>query len=102
MTSLHLPNGFLFSSHTAGIKASGRPDLALALAPQGASAAAVFTRNQVVAAPVIVGRENLRSSNGTIHALIVNSGNANCATGALGMRTPDPRRVRVVAREHAR
>ena len=61
-------------------------DLALALAPQGASAAAVFTRNQVVAAPVVVGRENLLSSNGTIHALIVNSGNANCATGALGIK----------------
>jgi len=83
---LHIPNGFLFSSTTAGIKASGRPDLALALAPKGASAAAVFTSNQVVAAPVIVGRENLRASNGNVHALIVNAGNANCATGASGIK----------------
>ncbi|HEV2961655.1 MAG TPA: bifunctional glutamate N-acetyltransferase/amino-acid acetyltransferase ArgJ [Candidatus Angelobacter sp.] len=83
---MHIPEGFLFSAGTAGIKASGRPDLALALAPEGASAAAVFTRNQVVAAPVIVGRENLRTSNGKIYALIVNSGNANCATGALGIK----------------
>src|SRR5689334_16718529 len=47
-----LPKGFLFSSRTAGIKASGKPDLALAIAPDGASAAAMFTRNQVVAAPL--------------------------------------------------
>jgi glutamate N-acetyltransferase/amino-acid N-acetyltransferase len=84
--NLHIPEGFLFSSCIAGIKASGRPDLALALAPQGASAAAVFTRNQVVAAPVIIGRENLRNSKGKIHALLVNAGNANCATGALGLK----------------
>lgn len=83
--NLRLPEGFLFSSCTAGIKASGRPDLALALVPQGASAAAMFTRNQVVAAPVTVGRENLRRSQGQIHALIVNAGNANCATGAPGI-----------------
>ncbi|HEV3041474.1 MAG TPA: bifunctional glutamate N-acetyltransferase/amino-acid acetyltransferase ArgJ [Candidatus Angelobacter sp.] len=84
--NLHLPEGFLFSSGTAGIKASGRPDLALALIPKGASAAAMFTRNQMVAAPVVVGRENLRRAKGKIHALIVNSGNANCATGLLGLK----------------
>lgn len=84
--NLHLPQGFLFSSATAGIKASGRPDLALALVPEGASAAAMFTRNQMVAAPIVVGRENLRSSKGKIHALIVNSGNANCATGTAGLK----------------
>jgi len=84
--NIHPPQGFLFSSATAGIKASGRPDLALALAPEGASAAAMFTRNQMVAAPVIIGRENLRSSKGRIHALIVNSGNANCATGVVGLK----------------
>ena len=82
----YLPQGFLFSSTTAGIKASGRPDLALALVPGGASAAAMFTRNRMVAAPVIVGRENLRTSKGKIHALIVNSGNANCATGSVGLK----------------
>jgi len=74
--NIHPPQGFLFSSATA----------ALALAPEGASAAAMFTRNQMVAAPVVVGRENLRSSKGRIHALIVNSGNANCATGAVGLK----------------
>lgn len=95
--NLHVPEGFLFSSCIAGIKASGKPDLAVALAPLGATAAAMFTRNQVVAAPVTVGRENLRSSNGKIHALIVNAGNANCATGAPGIKA-----ARTVCREVAR
>ncbi len=82
---LQLPAGFLFSACVAGIKASGRPDLALALVPDGASAAAVFTRNQVVAAPVTVGREHLQASHGHVDALIVNAGNANCATGKPGL-----------------
>ena len=81
-----LPKGFLFSATTAGIKASGKSDLALAVAPDGASAAAMFTRNQVVAAPLVVDREHLRRSRGRIHAVIVNSGNANCATGAPGIK----------------
>src|SRR6267142_813894 len=81
------PAGFLFSATTAGIKPSGKPDLALALAPNGASAAAMFTRNQVVAAPVIVGRKNLQISKGKVRAVIVNAGNANCATGVPGLKS---------------
>ncbi len=83
--SLHVPRGFLFASTTAGIKESGNPDVALVEAPQGANAAAMFTSNRVVAAPVTVGREHLRASRGRIRALIVNAGNANCATGADGL-----------------
>jgi glutamate N-acetyltransferase/amino-acid N-acetyltransferase len=84
--STNPPQGFLFSACTAGIKASGNPDLALALAPDGASAAAMFTRNQIVAAPITVGREHLRRGQGLIRALIVNAGNANCATGKQGLK----------------
>ena len=84
--SANPPKGFLFSACTAGIKASGNPDLALALAPDGASAAAIFTRNQIVAAPVTVGREHLRRAQGLMRALIVNAGNANCATGKQGLK----------------
>jgi glutamate N-acetyltransferase / amino-acid N-acetyltransferase len=83
---IHLPRGFLFSACAAGIKASGKPDLAFAYAPDGASAAAMFTRNQVVAAPLVVDREHLRASKGQMRALIVNAGNANCATGAQGIK----------------
>ena len=93
---MKLPKGFLFSATTAGIKASGKPDLAFAFAPEGAAAAAMFTRNQVVAAPLIVDREHLRLSRGRIHALIVNAGNANCATGAQGIRA-----AKTVCREMA-
>ena len=81
-----VPRGFLFAAAIAGIKASGRPDLALALVPSGASAAALFTRNRVVAAPLEVGRKSLRASKGLVRVVLVNSGNANCATGADGKR----------------
>ena len=80
------PKGFQFSSTTAGIKASGKPDLALILAAPGTSADALFTKNLVVAAPVEVGRRALSRSRGHVRAVVVNSGNANCATGSAGLR----------------
>jgi glutamate N-acetyltransferase/amino-acid N-acetyltransferase len=80
-----LPLGFLWSAVKAGIKASGRSDVALAEAPLGASAAAMFTRNRVAAAPVVVGRAHLRRNRGHVRAVLVNAGNANCATGAAGI-----------------
>jgi glutamate N-acetyltransferase/amino-acid N-acetyltransferase len=82
-----LPRGFSFSALTANIKASGRPDLALADAGTNASAAALFTKNRVVAAPLEVGRASLLGTGGKVRALIVNSGNANCATGPEGRRS---------------
>jgi glutamate N-acetyltransferase/amino-acid N-acetyltransferase len=81
-----LPEGFSFSAVCAGIKASGRPDLALIEACPGTTAAALFTRNRVVAAPLVVGRASLAASRGSVRAVIVNSGNANCATGRAGIR----------------
>jgi len=80
-----LPLGFMWSAVKAGIKASGRSDVALAEAPLGASAAAMFTRNRVVAAPVEVGRAHLRKNKGRVRAVLVNAGNANCATGPQGI-----------------
>src|SRR5579864_8461790 len=84
-SELHIPRGFLFAAGLAGIKASGKPDLAYAEAPTGATAAAMFTTNRVVAAPVEIGRSHLRSSKGRVRAVLVNSGNANCATGPRGL-----------------
>lgn len=81
---LYIPNGFQFAAVKAGIKASGTLDLAIAEAPIGASAAAMFTTNRVCAAPVVLGKEHLRRTRGRIRAVIVNAGNANCATGAAG------------------
>ena len=99
---IRLPLGFSFSAVAAGIKVSGRPDLALVevwgRAPSrvqaerrsavsgSATAAALFTRNRVVAAPVEVGRAALFSTGGRIRAILVNSGNANCATGRAGIQ----------------
>jgi glutamate N-acetyltransferase / amino-acid N-acetyltransferase len=80
-----VPAGFRLGATTCGIKQSGSPDLALIHVPEGASAAAVFTTNRLCAAPVIVGREHLASSQGRTHAVIVNAGNANCATGEPGL-----------------
>jgi glutamate N-acetyltransferase/amino-acid N-acetyltransferase len=70
----------------AGLKASGRPDLALAAACSGTTAAAVFTKNRVVAAPLEVDRTALRTARGRVRVVLVNSGNANCATGPAGIK----------------
>jgi glutamate N-acetyltransferase/amino-acid N-acetyltransferase len=81
-----LPKGFSFSALAAGIKVSGRLDLALVESAPGTTAAALFTQNLVVAAPVEVGRGHLAKTRGRARAVIVNSGNANCATGDAGVR----------------
>jgi glutamate N-acetyltransferase / amino-acid N-acetyltransferase len=83
---IRLPLGFSFAAVAAGIKVSGRPDLALVEAAGGATAVALFTKNRVVAAPVEVGRAALRSTGGRVRAVVVNSGNANCATGRAGIQ----------------
>ena len=95
--TIHLPKGFSFSAVKAGIKASGRPDVALASVPSGASAAALFTKNRVVAAPLVVGRSSLAKTRGHVGAVIVNAGNANCATGKAGIEA-----CQEVCRETAR
>jgi glutamate N-acetyltransferase/amino-acid N-acetyltransferase len=84
-----VPLGFRFAAVRAGIKPSGKPDLACIVTDtdEAASAAALFTSNRVVAAPVTVGRAHLSSNGGRVRAVVVNSGNANCATGALGLAT---------------
>jgi glutamate N-acetyltransferase/amino-acid N-acetyltransferase len=58
----------------------------------------MFTTNQFVAAPVIVGRRNLKQSGGRLRAVVVNSGNANCATGDAGLLAAD-NTCHVLARE---
>ena len=80
-----LPRGFLWGAVRAGIKASGAPDLAAVLVPSGGQAAALFTSNSVVAAPITVGREHLAATSGKLGAVLVNAGNANCATGSAGL-----------------
>jgi len=80
-----LPGGFLWGAARAGIKASGNPDLACALVEGVAQATAMYTSNQVVAAPVTVGRKHLAVTRGRVGLVLVNAGNANCATGQAGI-----------------
>jgi glutamate N-acetyltransferase / amino-acid N-acetyltransferase len=87
------PAGFRAAGVAAGIKATGAPDVALIVADAMAVGAALFTTNQVQAAPVTVSREHLTRSGGQVRAVLVNSGCANACTGPEGLS---------VARESAR
>lgn len=80
-----LPLGFRFAAVRAGIKPSGKDDFAVAVADTTASAAAMFTSNRVVAAPIAVGRRHMERSRGRVRVVAVNAGNANCATGQVGI-----------------
>jgi len=79
-----LPRGFRFAATACGLKKTGALDLAIFSSDVPASAAAVFTQNLVVAAPVLICKQHLRASKGRMRAVVVNAGNANCATGAQG------------------
>jgi glutamate N-acetyltransferase/amino-acid N-acetyltransferase len=86
LTAETLPGGFVWGAVRAGIKASGNPDLAAAVTTGGvAVGAAMYTSNRVVAAPVTVGRRHLQATGGRVGAVLVNAGNANCATGEPGI-----------------
>ncbi len=74
--------GFLANGIAAGIKKDGGRDLALIYSEKPACADGVFTANTFKAAPVILARERIK--NGYAQAIVVNSGNANAATGAEG------------------
>ena len=78
---MKLPVGYKYASVYAGIrKEPDRHDVALIVPDAIASAAAVFTTNVVQAAPVHLARSNLNASRGRVAAILVNAGNANCAT----------------------
>ena len=79
------PSGFQAAGITAGLKDSGKPDLALVLAPQGAVCAGTFTTSEVRAACVDLCAERLQSSAGRCRAVLINSGQANACTGDRGL-----------------
>jgi glutamate N-acetyltransferase/amino-acid N-acetyltransferase len=81
--SITVPQGFRASGVVAGLKASGRPDVAVVVndGPRH-DAAAVFTSNRVVAAPVTWSRQVL--TDGRVDAVVLNSGGANACTGPQG------------------
>jgi glutamate N-acetyltransferase/amino-acid N-acetyltransferase len=77
---VNLPLGFRYAATYAGLRKIKKDDLALIVSDTPAVAAAVFTQNRVAAAPVVLARKNLRTSRGKACAILVNAGNANCAT----------------------
>jgi len=77
---VNLPLGYRYSTLYAGIRKVAKPDLTLIVSDSPASAAAVFTTNKVEAAPVTLSRQHLKESGGIARAILVNAGNANCAT----------------------
>jgi glutamate N-acetyltransferase / amino-acid N-acetyltransferase len=77
---VNLPLGYRYSSVYAGIRKLAKDDLALIVPDTPASAAAVFTQNRVQAAPVRIARFHLAQSRGLVSAVLINAGNANCAT----------------------
>ncbi|MHB8766104.1 MAG: bifunctional glutamate N-acetyltransferase/amino-acid acetyltransferase ArgJ [Deferrisomatales bacterium] len=83
------PRGFRFGAVEAAVKKPGRLDLGVVWCEVDAAVAGVFTRNRVVAAPVVLCREGV--ARGTARAILVNSGNANACTGDRGLA--DARRL---------
>jgi glutamate N-acetyltransferase / amino-acid N-acetyltransferase len=85
---LATPRGFRGAAATVGIKKAAETlDLGLLFSDSGeTSAAGVFTTNRAAAAPVIYSRAALRASRGRARAVVVNSGNANAATGRAGLK----------------
>ena len=77
--------GFTAGATAAGLKGNGQLDLALVYSAQNCVTAAMFTQNQVAAAPVIVDRETLARDNRAIRAVVVNAKNANACTGQPGI-----------------
>jgi glutamate N-acetyltransferase/amino-acid N-acetyltransferase len=75
-----LPLGFRYSATFAGIRKIVKDDLALIVSDTPATAAAVFTQNRVAAGPVEIARKNVRAARGRMRGILVNAGNANCAT----------------------
>jgi len=78
------PQGFLANGLASGIKRSGKLDLGLIVSDVPAVTAGVFTKNSIKAAPLVVTMKHIKKGVG--HAVLVNSGNANCYTGAAGLK----------------
>ena len=77
---MNLPLGYRYAAAYAGIRKTKKNDLALIVSDTPASTAALFTKNSVQAAPVKLARKQLVESGGVASAILVNAGNANCAT----------------------
>jgi glutamate N-acetyltransferase/amino-acid N-acetyltransferase len=78
-----LPLGFKAAGISAQIKKNGKKDVALFYSEAPCVASGMFTANKIKAAPVVISQKHLKS--GLVHAVVANSGNANCMTGKKGI-----------------
>ena len=78
------PDGFLAAGISAGLKPSGKKDLALIYAPDGACCSGTFTQSLTRAYCVDLCIDRLKVSEGKIRAVVINSGHANACTGSRG------------------
>ena len=79
--------GFKFSGINCGLKKSKKKDLGLIMSSEKCISHAVFTKNKILAAPLIVSKKTIK--NNGIYGVIVNSGNANACTGTKGIRAAE-------------
>src|SRR5574341_15559 len=77
--------GFRVAGVHAGLKKDNAPDFALILADRNCATGAVFTTNQLKAAPILLCQRYLQKGAGAIRAVAVNTGCANAATGPAGL-----------------
>jgi glutamate N-acetyltransferase / amino-acid N-acetyltransferase len=89
------PEGFVACGVECGVRDLGRRDLGLLFSERGCASAAVFTRNVVQGAPLVVTQEAIEG--GDVRAVVANSGNANVATGQRGLE--DAREMQALAAE---
>jgi glutamate N-acetyltransferase/amino-acid N-acetyltransferase len=93
-----LPRGFRFAATNCGLRKPPNLDLGMIIADEEVTAAGLFTQNLVQAAPVVLCRRHLHKAASRMRAVIVNSRNANCATGQAGMAASEAT-ARAVARQ---
>lgn len=85
LSQIELPAGFCAAGMHCGLKNDGAFDLGVILADSPVPTAAIFTQNALQGAHIRVCREHLATSKGLVQAILVNSRNANCATGQRGI-----------------
>lgn len=96
--SVTYPKGFRAAAMSAGLKPSGNLDLALLVGDEGTTVAGLFTTNLVKAAPVSISQRRIASGDPSPVSVLVNSGQANAATGQLGVSDAE-RSTAAAARE---
>ncbi len=92
--------GFVAATAAAAIKYKNRDDLALVVSEKTCNGAAMFTQNQVAAAPVLVDKAMMAKNSGRLRAVLINAGNANACTGRIGQENARQTQAQAAAALH--